>query len=548
MVPTMRQKTISPILIVGAGATGLMLGITLARAGVPFRLIDKAKERKKESSLITLQCRTLELFDAFGIVDEFLEKGHRIHGIQFHEGAATLGSIDFDRLKSFYPCAINLPQASIEDILEKELLRLGGCVEWSAELLGLRMKKDSVYCKVQDAQELIEQIDYRFVAGCDGIDSPVRHCLGVEYDETSPEFLGIAEVKLQSSLPENRATVYLHDEGFVLFQPIRSGEFRILAQLSDQAAASQFLLEDLQELIAKRVGAGVHVPEARHLAGYHSRDGLAERFSLGNAFLLGDAAHHFRVASGQALNAGIQDAINLGWKLASVVQGHSPKSLLRSYEAERLPAAEFLLQNARDLMANPPPLVFEPESYGWLDAFRRFLQGPQPREHEQARDIGQVSLNYTQGPLTKELRRKFYTQQQMRAGERLPDVEFIGVGGVRKRLYDEVKAPGFHLFLAPKNTLRFGPSSYGDARFLADHLQNDFHGLLHIHWLLTPRQSFDLATEVPVHYVDLGGNASHALGISPCGMALVRPDYYSSLASHTFDLGTVRLSLLSYWI
>jgi 2-polyprenyl-6-methoxyphenol hydroxylase-like FAD-dependent oxidoreductase len=538
-----------PVLIVGAGPTGLMLALQLARRGVPFRLIDKASGRSETSRALVLHSRTLELLDAMGLVDPFLAAGRKLIGVKMRDEGREIGALDFRGLSGPYPHGLIVPQATTEAILEKALEKAGGVVERPAELLELRLENDGVWTKVQDAEKVIEKKTYRYLAGCDGAHSAVRHSLGIEFPGgTYPEIFGLADASIEGLEPfhlEENGLVQYHPEGVVVLFPLpESGKFRVIARLHGHAAEHGISAEELGEILTRRVGPAVRLGPTDWLTTFRTHHRRAVRFARGHAFLLGDAAHIHSPAGGQGMNTGLQDAINLGWKLASVLQKNSPPNLLETYEAERLPAAEHVLQTTDRMLKVS-------EWQGRRASLRDRIISAVTRipvvQNTLAKEVAQQSVSYFWGPLTTEKRLAFFSSSQMRAGDRLPDAGLNLPDGTKVRLADEVRGKEFLLLVAPKTESIYGPDSYGEAKFFVERLLEDFRGHLSVYWLLTPKQSIALREVLPDHYVDLAGEATHALGISPCGVALVRPDLYCAYADHHFDAGSLRLATSAFW-
>lgn len=534
------------ILIVGAGPTGLSLAVSLLRFGVPVRLIDKAPAASQNSKALVLHRRTTELLDCLGIQAPFDEAGHRVRGMVVHKGSNPIASLDFEALESPAAPTLVLAQSEVERLLIAELQRLGGSVEFSAELLGLQQQKNSVRCKIQDAEKVIQESQFAFVVGCDGSQSVVRNCIGFEPAiNAGSKFFGLADVEITGPLPTDQISFYLHEQGELIFVPIRDRQFRVLAKFGGSAAEDGVSLEEMETVARERSGADLRLVNPTWLTGFRTHDQIAGKFSKGRAFLAGDAAHNHHPATFQGLNAGIQDAINLGWKLALVTRGDSPLSLLDSYHEERFsPAIETHELNKRLLHSSS----FQTAPVSNL--LRRLPFAPEPDQPENffAKGISQFSTNYRTSPLTVECRLPLLiTSGPMKAGDRLPNVSLIGPGGKKSSLYEWVRTPGFHLFLSPGSAGEYGAKSFGTARFLAERMQDDFRGRLSIHWLLTPAQSMQLRDKLPDHHVDLGGAISHALGLEPAGLALIRPDFYAAFTSNDFDWGRLRLSLLGYW-
>lgn len=547
----MPHKTTPPVLIAGAGLTGLMLAFALTRSGTDFRIIDplpaSPPPSPQNSHPTVLLPRTLELLAAYDLLSPLLEKGHKLLGWSLFDPAPQPTPIDFDRVDSSHPFALVLQKTDLLLHLENALAQSGKSVERGTSLSGFRMEKNTVSCRLEKNGPETEQTSFRFLAGCDGANSTTRLGLDSKLEaELDEQPMVVADVELGGSLRSDRGSVFIHPEGLTFFLPLRPGSFRIYACIQPLSSAKGVVKTELKTIISRRIHPTLQLLEIDHINGVNIRSALAPQFSKKNVFLLGDAAHTHSPADSQGINSGLQDSINLAWKLSAVLHDDAPAALLETYSEERLPIARNLM-HATLRMGNLSQRSDRSSLHSWKDKILSLINVLPPIENTLARDLSQVSVHYRQGPLTLEQRDSFQTRSQMRAGERLPNAEIIADKDRRFRLYDVVKNHGFHLFVAPKNLDATGTGSYGEARALVDILKNDFRGPLHIHWVLTPRQSPELAAELPDHLIDLGGCISHPLGISPCGIALIRPDYYCAFASNDFDPSAIRQSLLFFW-
>lgn len=536
-----------PILIVGAGPTGLALAHSLQREGVSFRLIDKSPGRSSTSRALGIHARTLEMLDAMGLVDRFLAQGRKVRGVGFHEGGKLLGEISLAHIGSSYSHALILPQSKTEEIFDRVLADAGVVAERPCELLGMRQERGVVLCRLRDAQDMIEELPFDYVVGCDGAHSTVRHCSGIEFDGGGyAENFGLADVELRGEIAGDQISLFFHPDGLVAFFPMRPGFFRIVAQLHGGAADNGVTVEELEEVIRARAGDSLRLGTPEWITAFRTHHRRARTFRDGRVFLAGDAAHIHSPAGAQGMNTGLQDAWNLGWKLAAVVKGNAAPGLLLSYEEERMPAADHVLQMTDRMMRSA--CLKEPLATTLRNQLLSLGSRVEPLETRFAREISQVALNYRASSLTQDCRHKLPLPGSLRAGDRLPDVELIGPDGRRQNLYSQIRKPGFQLFVAPATAELYGKGCYSEVAHFVGRIKKDFGENLQVHWVLTPMQSTKLRDRIPEHWVDLGGTVSHTLGIQPCGVALVRPDYYIGFLSNDFNEGTLRLSTLSFWI
>lgn len=524
-----------------------MLALALRRFGVACRLIDKASRRAETSRALGIHARTMELLDCCGWGAAFRELSHPVGKVVLHSAGKFLAALDFTKLESSSAGIHIVPQNTTEQLLEQELINKGGTVERPAELLELVPEAGVVRARIQDRENIIEEIRYDYVIGCDGAHSTVRHALGLEFTGAAyPEFFGLADVEIEGDLSEKELSLFYHPEGVLAFFPFGGKKFRIVAQMGGSSAEEGIGLEDLQEAVAKRTGRTLTLGQPTWLTGFRTHHRMVGQLRTGRCFLVGDAAHIHSPAGGQGMNTGLQDAINLGWKLALVALGRAPEALLQTYDEERRPVAREVLANTDRMM-----LLATTENPLLKQLRERFLPELAARPGLSSQILGelsQIAVNYRQSSLTLENRWRLPGQPGLQAGDRLPDGELIAPGGRRSRIFEAVREPGFHLFLLPRTASLYGGGSFGQARALSQDLQADFGSCLKVHWILTPAESMALRKELPEHWVDTGGVLAGTFGLPGGGMLLVRPDYYVGAAASDFDGGRVRLSTLQYWI
>jgi 2-polyprenyl-6-methoxyphenol hydroxylase-like FAD-dependent oxidoreductase len=325
------------VLIIGAGPTGLTLALDLLRRGVSCRLIDAAETPLQGSRAKGIQPRTLEIFDNLGVIDPILAVGglypkFRIHGGPLSLRVGSLGSARQPTENVPYPNLWMLPQFRVESILRQRLRALGGQVEFGKALVTFQQDERGIEAKLSNG----ETVRAAFLVGCDGGHSTVRKVLGLklEGETIDQEPVLVADVEIEG----------LNRRDWHIWPFVKGGAIG-LCPLPD---TSLFQLTGKAETIASDTERALHKATGQRILRvawssiYQPAIRMVDRYRVGRAFLAGDAAHVHPPAGGQGLNTGVQDAYNLGWKLAHVLRG-GPDSLLDSYQAERLPIAAAVL-------------------------------------------------------------------------------------------------------------------------------------------------------------------------------------------------------------
>lgn len=337
-----------PVLIVGAGPTGLVLALWLTRFGIRVRIVDRAAEPGTTSRALAVQTRTLELYQPLGLAAAVIERGVRVVAINFWAGARRVARAIFGDGGiglSPFPYAVIFPQDEHERLLIDRLRDAGVSVERRVELVGVEESGDRVRARLRHADGGGELCEAAYVAGCDGASSTVREALAIGFPGGTYEHLFyVADVEARAPASDGQLHGTLDEAEFLLAFPLKGERrVRLIGLVRDEAAARGHDLtwDDVGKNVIARLG--VEVERVNWFSTYHVHHRVADRFRKGRAFLLGDAAHIHSPVGGQGMNTGIGDAVNLAWKLADALHGRAPASLLDSYEAERIAFARRLV-------------------------------------------------------------------------------------------------------------------------------------------------------------------------------------------------------------
>jgi 2-polyprenyl-6-methoxyphenol hydroxylase-like FAD-dependent oxidoreductase len=469
------------VLIAGAGPTGLTLAIELARRGVGVRIVEKAEGFFEGSRGDGLQPRTLEVFEDLGVLDAVFAAGLPGMAMRVHTGGEAVREVwmrePVEPTPAVpYPNLWFLGQSRTEGILRDRLAGFGVHVELATELVGFEQDDRCVRATLLH-DGVTETVEVDHLVGADGGRSFVRKSLGIAFEGTTDESIRMLLGDVQADGLDHQCGHWFGSlekpmSGIVL-TPLSGGlQFQFGAPLGDGEVEAS--LPTLQRLLDELSGGmDIRLHDLSWSTVWRPNIRLAERFRDGRVFIAGDAAHVHPPTGGQGLNTGVQDAYNLGWKLAD-----GTPELLDSYEAERRVVAMKVLGVSSELM-------------------RKYTDGD-PDAHERGDETRQLDIGYRGGPLAPA------SEGVLRAGDRAPDSPVFDVNGKRVRLFD--------LFRGPHTTeLVFGDGS-ADGE--------------HVHRVLPMG-----ATPGASDFVDIDGHAYAAYGATPGARFSIRPDGYVRYAT-----------------
>ena len=336
------------VLIVGAGPTGLVLAVWLARRGVRVRIIDKTAQAGTTSRALAVQARTLELYGQLGFADAVVARGRKASAVNLWVAGKRVAHAVFGDLGaglSPYPYALIFAQDEHERLLIDQLAQSGVEVERSTECIDFEDRPESVRTRLRLSDGSLETCEAAYLGGCDGARSRVREKLGIGFPGgTYAHLFYVADVEGRGAAMSGELQVALDTTDFLAVFPLKDERrARLVGTIREHAEAQH---ENLSwDDISKRVigWMRIEVERVNWFSTYQVHHRVANRFRQGRVFLLGDAAHIHSPVGGQGMNTGIGDAVNLAWKLGAVLQRRAKVSLLDIYEPERIAFARRLV-------------------------------------------------------------------------------------------------------------------------------------------------------------------------------------------------------------
>src|SRR5438105_10861717 len=331
------------VLVVGAGPTGLVLALWLARLGIRVRIIDKTAEPGITSRALVVHARTLEFYRQLGFADAVVEAGLEFAAANFWARGKNAERVEFGGLgdvRTTFPYALIYPQDAHERFLIERLEELDVRVERGTELIGFEEKSGSLVAHLSGST-----CEAAFVAGCDGARSTVRDKLGINFPGGTYEHLFyVADVEAEGPVMDGELHGSIDESDFVAVFPLKeSGRARLIGTIRSESEKKRENLgwDDVSTGLLQRLRIDVRC--VHWFSTYQVHHRVASRFRQGRSFLLGDAAHIHSPVGGQGMNTGIGDRVNPAWKLAGVLRDRAPAHLLDSYEPERIGFARRLV-------------------------------------------------------------------------------------------------------------------------------------------------------------------------------------------------------------
>lgn len=517
----------TPVLIVGAGPSGLMMALLLNRFGIPLRLIDRKSMPTLTTNAAGVQTRTLEIFEHVGIIKEFLNKSLVTTSLAIHSEKERLAKIPLDTIDSFYKYIVMLPQSITEKILNDVLEMHNIRVERNVELLELKQENGKV-TTVLKSPDKADTVVFDWVIGCDGYNSTVRNHAGIKMvgKDFDQEFF-VADVRVKTQIDRLSVNVFINQGTLVgvFALPDEKNElFRVVGNIGRHQNKDKFTDDEIKRIVEGNTQGACELIEVTWSSPFWIHSKIAESLRNQSVFIAGDAAHVHSPAGAQGMNTGLQDAFNLAWKLALVIKNKANPIILDSYQQERMPIIKRVVNVTERLGAiglSTNSFLFRLRNF----IFRNVANKIKPLQKKIVGMVTQVALTFKDSSLID------YDAAGHSAkpspGERTPDV-----GLADKRLYDYLRNTQHNLLLFT------GPSPTAETVANVTKMYNRVLDTMGD--LVVPHVVSDQHINVPNYIQDNGQVIHQRYAVSKPSMCLIRPDQYIALFRGDVDVSKVK--------
>ena len=547
------MATDTQVLVVGAGPAGLFMAAELKRHGVSCRIVDKNDGPTRDTRAAAIQARTLEILESVGLADEFVQAGNICHAkATYTSDHKLIKYLTFDELDSAFPFVLQLPQSQTERMVAGYLARLGTEVERRVELVAFEQDEDGVRATLRRPDGRQETANVSYLVACDGAHSTVRHALGVSFaGDDYPTDLISADIQVDWNLPRDEQLSFFAAEGMLTIFPLPKGRAAIVADIGpaqgDHPPPGEPALEDLQAIFDARTPGGV-LSDPIWSVRYRVHGRQAERYQVGRAFLVGDAAHVCSNIGGQGMNTGMQDAYNLGWKLGLVLNARSPASLLDSYHPERHQAGRDMLclsDHLHRAVLREDPHLSLPETV--RQKLATVLANQEVMQQRMRRAVAELNIGYRHSPVVAEHHRLLPGLHEPpasvlgwhdfgagpRAGDRAVDARLmLHPGRDSVRFFQRLRGTEHHLVLFAGALAT--AETHHRLQALADATVRAYPDRIEAHLVVPHELPGDLAGKGEI-LLDPRGELHHRYGARSACLYVVRPDGYIGFRSQPPD-------------
>jgi 2-polyprenyl-6-methoxyphenol hydroxylase-like FAD-dependent oxidoreductase len=517
MESKMRANT--SVLIIGAGPTGLLAASQLARLGTKFRIIEKNSGPNRQSRALAIHAGSMEIFNQMGIAEQFLNLGVKVQAVNYMVKGKVQKRIplsEFGKGLTKFPFLLVVEQSKTEKILVDFLEKKGHKVEWQTELVDFRQTDQGVLATIKHFSHQSEIVNVSWMIGADGARSAVRQKLDIPFGgETYPIDLFVLDCKVDWKLKFDEMYIAFSDHSFAGFFPMPEGRCRVIGFVPDEAKDKENVtFEDVSKGFKERMQMDIELSDPDWISMYHSHHRYVSQFKIGRCFLVGDAAHIHSPVGAQGMNTGLQDAYNLAWKLAFVINGNATTELLSTYHEERLPFARQLVKttdNAFNVTVSDNAFVKYMRMYIAPRLLAVILK-IKFLERFIFKTISQIGIKYNESKLTQKDSRGTFSNYAPKPGEKLPFIKYENVDGEWINIQRHVDGLSFRLIHFP------GSSKDG--------------GIL---WGITKKYSNTITYE-SIPLAEGTKPLYTAMGITEDSFYLVRPDLHIAYRSNSRDV------------
>jgi 2-polyprenyl-6-methoxyphenol hydroxylase-like FAD-dependent oxidoreductase len=508
-----------PVLVVGAGPTGLLLASELYRRGVECRVIDAHPAPLHWDRATVVHPRSLEIFESLGLLEPLLTAGVKQRVARLHSAGRVLGEIDLSTCGSRYGFNIGISEEVTESLLTEYLRQQGGKVIRSSRLVELEHHEDGLVATIQ-RDGTTEQVSVRWVVGCDGLHSTTRNLSGIEltgHDMAVP--WAVFDATLMGWTDSYEANYAYLDEIPVILTALPNRRWRVYLRPS---SPDSDLVADASATISRYLPT-IGFNDVANPTRFHCHTKVATRFRSGRILLAGDAAHVCSPAQGHGMNSGLQDAFNLAWKLALVCHGHCTPDLLDSYEAERRPVAETITASG-DAIEQAQAVTDPAERRARDETLRAVFANPNSRHHEAIAEA-ELDIDYGGSPIVMG-----DEHEALAPGQRLPDtIEVYLASGKACRLHELAHRAGHTALLIG------GSSAHGVglARLDSSIRSQSVSSVIEATFVITARSN----DQDPC--ARLTRASADQLGIDDLTLLVIRPDGHVGLRADRNHLGAL---------
>jgi 2-polyprenyl-6-methoxyphenol hydroxylase-like FAD-dependent oxidoreductase len=413
------------VLIVGAGPVGLLLANECARRGLNFLLAEARPAQSEHSKALAIMPRTFEILDMAGVAGPFLEAANRVTRIAVVKPSRTLARIRFTPEETPYPFVAMVPQDVTERFLLEELRRKNGTVEYETKFISAVQHDD--YVKVTlDRKNKHMELAARFVVGCDGAHSTVRHLLNLPFQgEAYDASFMLADTETNETLPADEMQLCPSEFGPLAVFPMSSTRRRIVATVDkpEDVAPS---LDTVRKVLAQRGPNGLEARAIRWSSYFRVHHRQVTQLRVGRMFVAGDAAHIHSPIGGQGMNTGLHDVWNLVWKLDLAVRGHGNEQLLESYTTERRPVIKQVIDMTHFMtkaLGAPSKLA-----QAVRDTVIPVVSRVAPFRHRMVQRLSQLGIAYGGSPIVEGAGKRFF-DDSLRGGKGIGSRFLLMIGG-----------------------------------------------------------------------------------------------------------------------